>query len=205
MPGIDFTNDPLLQGRLFSYTDTQLIRLGGPELPRDPDQPPDRAARRTTSATGSCASRSTPVATSYQPNSLGGDVPAQVPAAAGGYVTYPEPTEGAKVRARGASFFDHYSQARMFFQSQSEPEQQHLIKALRFELGKVETPDDPRADGRATWRRSTDRWPSRSPRASASSWPERVSAPPNLSVPADGDPADFQHRELADRDVTSPP
>ena len=61
-------------------------------------------------------------------------------AAAGGYVTYPEATEGAKVRARGASFFDHYSQARMFFRSQSEPEQQHLIKALRFELGKVTTP-----------------------------------------------------------------
>ncbi len=144
-----------------------------------------------------------PARTSYQPNSLGDNAPAQVTSAAGGFVTYPESTEGAKVRVRGASFFDHYSQARMFFQSQSKPEQQYLIKALRFELGKVVTPAIrermvghlAQIDGSLAV-------------TVAKGLGIELSGPvaaPNLSVPADGKPADFQHRQLTDRDLTSAP
>jgi catalase len=140
---------------------------------------------------------------SYQPNSLGDNEPAQVPEAAGGYVTYPEAVDGRKVRTRGASFFDHYSQARMFFQSQSDPEKLHLIKAFRFELGKVQTVairermvlhlaqvDASLADAVA--------------RGLGVAVPAKAPPPPNLSVPADGNAADRQHRDLTDRDQVSP-
>ncbi|MEJ7697210.1 MAG: catalase [Candidatus Limnocylindrales bacterium] len=147
VPGIDFSNDPLLQGRLFSYTDTQLIRLGGPNFHEIPINRPI-APMHNNQRDGHMRQQIDRGQVSYQPNSLGDNDPAQAPRAAGGYVTYPQATEGTKVRARGESFFDHYSQARMFFRSQSQPEQQHLIKALRFELGKVETPAIRRADGR---------------------------------------------------------
>ena len=139
VPGIDFTNDPLLQGRLFSYTDTQLIRLGGPNFHEIPINRPI-APTHNNQRDGFMRQEINPGRVSYGPNSLGDNLPAQATAAAGGYVSVPEPVDGPKVRARGASFFDHYSQARMFFQSQSEPEKQHIIKALRFELGKVQTP-----------------------------------------------------------------
>ena len=201
VPGIDFSNDPLLQGRLFSYTDTQLIRLGGPnfhEIPINRSLAPvhnnqrDGHMRQTISAGK----------VSYGPNTLGDDRPAQAAAAAGGYVTFPQATDGAKVRQRGASFFDHYSQARMFFKSQSEPEQQHLIKALRFELGKVTNPDIrermvghlAQVDGGLGTAVGT---------SLGITVPARASAAPNRSVPADGNPKDFQHRELADPALVS--
>ncbi len=75
---------------------------------------------------------------SYEPNSIGGGCPMQARSAAGGFVTFPEPIEGTKVRARSEKFFDHFSQATLFFHSQSEPEKDHIVEALRFELGKVE-------------------------------------------------------------------
>jgi catalase len=201
VPGIDFSNDPLLQGRLFSYTDTQLIRLGGPnfhELPINRSVAPvhnnqrDGHMRQTISAGK----------VSYGPNTLGDDQPAQTKAVAGGYVSIPEPVEGAKVRQRGANFFDHYSQARMFFRSQSDPEQQHLIKALRFELGKVKNPDVrqrmvlhlAQIDGGLATSVA---------KALGLTAPARSAAPPNRSVPADGDANDYQHRQLADPAVVS--
>src|SRR4026208_236463 len=100
VPGIDFTNDPLLQGRLFSYLDTQLIRLGGPnfhEIPINRSLAPAVNNQRD----GHMRLRCGRGRVSYQPNSLAANEPAQVPASAGGYVTYPRAVEGAKVRARG--------------------------------------------------------------------------------------------------------
>jgi catalase len=137
VPGIDFSNDPLLQGRLFSYTDTQLIRLGGPnfhELPINRPVAPvhnnqrDGFSRQTINRSK----------TAYQPNSIGGGCPMQARSAAGGFVNLPAPAAGPKVRARSEKFFDHFSQAALFFNSQSEPEKDHIVEALRFELGKVE-------------------------------------------------------------------
>lgn len=136
VPGIDFTNDPLLQGRLFSYTDTQLIRLGGPNFQEIPINRPivpvynnqrDGFMRQTINRGK----------TSYNPNSLGQNDPAQVSPADGGFTSYPERVEARKVRARSKSFFDHFSQARLFLNSQSEAEKRHIVDAFSFELGKV--------------------------------------------------------------------
>ncbi|WP_432671739.1 catalase [Flavobacterium sp. SM2513] len=138
VPGIDFTNDPLLQGRLFSYTDTQLSRLGSPnfhEIPINRSIAPVHNNQRDASMrqeinTGKVA---------YFPNSLGGGCPFQSKIADGGFTSYDERIEARKVRERSTSFADHFSQARLFFDSQTPTEQNHIIKALRFELGKVET------------------------------------------------------------------
>ncbi len=136
VPGIDFSNDPLLQGRIFSYTDTQLIRLGGPNFheleinrPRCPMRNFQRdGVKRQMVPTGRVA---------YDPNSLAPDGPRENPTS--GFATYPTHESGDKLRIRPDSFADHYSQARMFFRSMSEPEQRHIVSAFAFELGKVET------------------------------------------------------------------
>jgi catalase len=137
VPGIDFSNDPLLQGRLFSYTDTQLSRLGSPNFHEIPinrsisevhNNQRDGHMRQTINA----------AKTSYHPNSISDGSPMQAKAAEGGFVSHAERIDATKVRNRSKSFSDHFSQATMFFNSQSKPEQQHLIDALTFELGKVE-------------------------------------------------------------------
>jgi catalase len=137
VPGIDFTNDPLLQGRLFSYLDTQLIRLGGPnfhEIPINRSIAPvhnnqrDGFMRQTINAGR----------TNYSPNTTGGGCPMTVGASQGGYVHYAEKVEGAKIRERSASFSDHYGQAALFWNSMSDIEKQHIVDAAHFELGKVE-------------------------------------------------------------------
>jgi catalase len=201
VPGIDFTNDPLLQGRLFSYTDTQLIRLGGPnfhEIPINRTVAPIHNNQRD----GFMRQEINRGRVSYNPNSLGGGCPMQVPQAAGGYVTFPQPTEGAKVRVRGESFFDHYSQARMFFQSQSEPEKQHIIKALRFELGKVEVPEiRERMVGHLAQIDAT--LATMVAKGLGIQLPKKATPPANMSVPADGTAKAHQHRDLADRDAVS--
>ena len=76
---------------------------------------------------------------SYEPNSLGGNCPIQAKADMAGFVSHAQRMDGSKVRGRSEKFFDHFSQAALFYQSQSEPEKAHLVNALRFELGKVET------------------------------------------------------------------
>ena len=196
VPGIDFTNDPLLQGRLFSYTDTQLIRLGGPNFHEIPINRPI-APVSNNQRDGHMRQAISAGKVSYGPNTLGDDAPTQAKAAAGGYVSFAQPIEGAKVRQRGASFFDHYSQARMFFRSQSEPEQQHLIKALRFELGKVKNPDV--RERMVHHLAQVDGGLARSvAKALGMTVPTKPAAPPNLSVPADGRAKDYQHRQLTD-------
>ncbi|MCJ7840944.1 catalase [Lederbergia sp. NSJ-179] len=138
VPGIDFTNDPLLQGRLFSYTDTQLIRLGGPNFHEIPINRPvcpfhnnqrDGYHRQTINVGK----------VSYHKNTLAGNTPTPVGEEEGGYVHYQEKVEGCKVRARSESFKDHFSQATLFWNSMSKPEKEHIIDAFRFELGKVKS------------------------------------------------------------------
>jgi catalase len=137
--GIDFTNDPLLQGRLFSYTDTQLKRLGSPnfhEIPINRSVAPVHnnqrdAHMRQEINTGRVA---------YEPNSLNGGCPYQATMKEGGFHSHEERIDAQKVRARSESFHDHFSQAALFFNSQSEAEKKHLTDALCFELGKVEVP-----------------------------------------------------------------
>ncbi|MDN4526694.1 catalase [Fictibacillus fluitans] len=138
VPGIDFTNDPLLQGRLFSYTDTQLSRLGGPNFHEIPINRPvcpfhnnqREGMHRMTINQG-------PVA--YHKNSLDNNDPSPATEEEGGYVHYQEKVEGRKVRQRSESFKDHYSQAKLFWNSMSDVEKQHITKAFRFELGKVKS------------------------------------------------------------------
>ncbi|WP_404427138.1 catalase [Ureibacillus chungkukjangi] len=136
VPGIDFSNDPLLQGRLFSYTDTQLIRLGGPnfhELPINRPVCPFHNNQRD--GYGRQTINVGPV--SYHKNSIQQNTPAPVPPSEGGYEHYQEKVEGMKVRARSESFEDHFSQARMFWLSMTDIEKDHILKAFSFEVGKV--------------------------------------------------------------------
>jgi len=138
VPGIDFSNDPLLQGRLFSYIDTQITRLGGPNFAELPINQP-LAAVHNNQRDGFVRHGITRGKVSYEPNSLGGGCPMQAPANQGGYASYTAPVDGNKVRERSPSFGDHFSQATMFWNSQSVAEKEHMVLALRFELGKVET------------------------------------------------------------------
>lgn len=135
--GIDFTNDPLLQGRLFSYLDTQLIRLGGPNFAEIPINRPVVQVHNN-QRDGYMRQTINKGRVSYFPNSLGGGCPMMAPEQMGGYVHYAEKVEGHKIRARSQSFQDHFSQARLFWKSLTPAEQEHLVEAGHFELGKVE-------------------------------------------------------------------
>lgn len=138
VPGIDFSNDPLLQGRLFSYLDTQLIRLGGPNFHEIPINRPV-AAIHNNQRDGYHRQQINRGRVAYSPNSLDQGHPRPAPEEEGGYVHYAQRVEGHKVRQRSESFGDHFSQASMFWNSQSDAEKQHLISAFHFEIGKVET------------------------------------------------------------------
>ena len=136
VPGLDFSEDPLLQGRLFSYLDTQLSRLGGPNFHQIPVNAPKcpfhnlqrDGIHQMSVPTGRVA---------YEPNSLAPDGPRE--SLERGFTTSARPVEGGTVRARSESFSDHYSQARLFYKSITPPEQKHFTPALTFELGKLET------------------------------------------------------------------
>ncbi len=129
VPGIDFTNDPLLQGRLFSYLDTQLIRLGGPNFHEIPINRPV-APVHNNQRDGFMRQTINRGQTSYEPNSLRGGCPFQAGMDMSGFASYAERIDAQKIRERSPSFFDHFSQARLFYQSQSEPEQNHIVRAL---------------------------------------------------------------------------
>ncbi len=134
-PGIDFSNDPLLQGRNFSYLDTQLKRLGGPNFTHLPINAP-KCPFATFQQDGHMAMRNPVGRANYQPNSFG-EGPRESPTR--GYRHFPAEEQGTKARLRPESFADHYSQARQFYISQTPPEQRHIAAALTFELSKVET------------------------------------------------------------------
>ncbi|MEO3997784.1 catalase [Mesorhizobium sp. CAU 1732] len=135
-PGIDFSNDPLLQGRNFSYLDTQIKRLGSTNFTHIPINAP-KCPFHHFQQDGHMAMRNPVGRVNYQPNSWG-EGPRESPER--GFRSYAETVEGPKVRLRAESFADHYSQARQFYGSQTETEQRHIAMALTFELSKVETP-----------------------------------------------------------------
>ncbi|MGN6508260.1 MAG: catalase [Chitinophaga sp.] len=190
VPGIDFTNDPLLQGRLFSYTDTQLIRLGGPnfhEIPINRTIAPMHNNQRD----GYMRQEINRGKTSYQPNSLGGGCPFQAKMSEGGFASYAEKIDARKVRGRSKSFFDHFSQATLFYNSQSGPEKAHLADALSFELGKVEAVEvRKRMVGILT--QIDTGLATKVADALGLPVPARPEHPLNHSIPADGNPQDFQ-------------
>ena len=137
VPGMDFTNDPLLQGRLFSYLDTQLSRLGSPNFHQIPiNAPKCPFANDQRDAHMQMAQPMGRV--SYEPNTLAEDSPREQPSV--GFHSAAADETGAKGRIRAERFADHYSQARQFYRSQSSYEQAHLASALVFELSKVEHP-----------------------------------------------------------------
>jgi catalase len=133
-PGIDFTNDPLLQGRLHSYQDTQLSRLGGPNFHQIPVNAP-RCPMHNFQRDGLRQMEVPKGRANYEPNSLDGGTPRENPTR--GFTSFPEAIDDTKVRRRSETFADHYSQARLFFRSMTKPEQQHIVSAFAFELGKV--------------------------------------------------------------------
>ncbi|KFC18099.1 catalase [Epilithonimonas lactis] len=139
VPGIDFSNDPLLQGRLFSYTDTQLSRLGSPNFHEIPINRSLNTVHNN-NRDGHMRQQISKGKVSYEPNSMGGGCPFQSMMKDGGFVSHGERVDGHKVRARSQSFVDHYSQAKLFVNSQSAPEKKHLQDALIFELSKVKIP-----------------------------------------------------------------
>jgi catalase len=194
VPGIDFTNDPLLQGRLFSYTDTQLSRLGSPnfhEIPINRSLAPVHNNQRDAHMRQTISQGRV----SYEPNTLGGGCPMQAGQDLSGFVSHAEKIDAQKVRARSQSFFDHFSQAALFFNSQSETEKGHIVNALRFELGKVETIairermlfmlaqiDKTLASGVAA--------------GLGLKVLTKIHGPLNQSIPADGDPKKFQPQRV---------
>lgn len=137
LPGIDFTNDPLLQGRLFSYLDTQLTRLGGPNFHEIPINRP-LATSANNQRDGIMRQTINKGQVNYEPNSLASGCPMQAAWSSGGFASFAERMEGRKLRIRSESFNDHYTQATLFWNSMSEVEKRHIISAFHFELGKVD-------------------------------------------------------------------
>ncbi|MBB1092901.1 catalase [Rhodopseudomonas palustris] len=138
VPGVDFTNDPLLQGRNFSYLDTQLKRLGSPNFNDLPINAP-KCPFHTFQQDGHMTLNNPTGRANYEPNSWGAaGGPRETPK---GFQTFPAEEAGERRRARGELFADHYSQARQFYISQTEIEQTHIKDAFTFELSKVERPD----------------------------------------------------------------
>src|SRR5688572_13635889 len=200
--GIDFSNDPLLQGRLFSYTDTQLIRLGGPNFHEIPINRPI-APVHNNQRDGHMRQTINQGRVSYQPNSLGGGCPMQAKGNMGGFISYAESLQGSKVRARGEKFFDHFSQAALFWNSQSHPEKSHIVQALRFELGKVEVPAiRERMIGLLAQIDKT--LAGLVAQGLGLTVPSKLDSPENMSIPADGNVKQFQSKRRTPSMARSP-
>jgi catalase len=137
VPGLDFTNDPLLAGRIHSYVDTQISRLGGPNFHEIPINAP-LAPVHNNQRDGMHRQAIHRGRVSYEPNSLGGGCPFQ--AGMDGFVSFPEPETGDELRGHPEKFAEHYNQATLFYNSQTEWEQRHIINAFAFELSKLTVP-----------------------------------------------------------------
>ena len=137
IPGIDFSNDPLLQGRIHSYLDTQISRLGGPNFHEIPINAPV-AQVHNNQRDGMHRQAVHRGRVAYEPNSLGGGCPFQA-GTARGFTSFPERSSEDKVRGKPEKFAEHYAQATLFWISQTPVEQEHIIKAFRFELTRVQT------------------------------------------------------------------
>jgi len=138
VPGIDFTNDPLLAGRIHSYVDTQITRLGGPNFHEIPINAPV-AQVHNNQRDGFHRQAINRGRVNYEPNSLAGGCPFQA-GAASGFMSFPDRIEGDKVRGRPERFAEHYNQAGLFYESQTAIEKAHILRAFRFELTKVQVP-----------------------------------------------------------------
>ncbi len=134
VPSIDFTNDPLLQGRIFSYLDTQLSRLGGPNFHEIPINRP-RCPFNNNQRDGMHRQSIGVPRVAYEPNSINANWPVEV---RNGFQSYVEAISGPKRRIRAESFTEHFSQATLFWNSQTAVEQDHIVKAFSFELAKLE-------------------------------------------------------------------
>ncbi len=200
--GIDFTNDPLLQGRLFSYTDTQLSRLGGPnfhQIPINQSVSPVHNHQRD----GHMQQRVDKGRVAYEPNTLGGGCPFQAGADLGAFISFAERIDSQKIRARSRSFFDHFSQAALFYNSQAPHEQQHIVNALRFELGKVAVPAI--RERMLFMLSQVDRSLAEQVAEELGiAVPSKIDGPLNKSVPADANPKDFQPTRGAKAPSPSP-
>ena len=139
VPGIDIVDDPLLHARLFSYLDTQLTRLGGPNFSQIPINRPV-APVNDNNRDGLMQQAVHEGVAPYSPNSLGGGCPFAA-IGDGSYTHFPLEVDGPKVKLRPASFDDHYSQATLFYRSMTPPEQDHIVGAFSFELAKCTSPD----------------------------------------------------------------
>jgi len=138
-PGVDFSEDPLLQGRLFSYQDTQLSRLGTPNFHQIPINSAKGCPFQNLQRDGQMQTLVPKGRANYEPNSLAenGEIGGPREDPEGGFRSFQQPVEETKVRLRAETFADHYSHARLFYRSQSEIEQAHIASALVFELSKV--------------------------------------------------------------------
>lgn len=190
VPGIDFSNDPLLQGRLFSYTDTQLSRLGSPNFHEIPINRPVSPVHNN-QRDGHMRQTINSGRVSYEPNSLGGGCPFQAKMSQGGFTSYTERIDSKKIRERSASFRDHFSQATLFFNSQSEVEKKHIIDALTFELGKVVTVEIRKRMLRLLTH-VDQTLASKVAEGLGIQLPVHVDGNLNQSIPADADPASYQ-------------
>ncbi|MES2566888.1 MAG: catalase HPII [Bacteroidota bacterium] len=193
VPGIDFTNDPLLQGRLFSYTDTQLSRLGSPNFHEIPINRPvvpvhnnqrDGHMRQTINKGN----------TSYEPNSLGGGCPFQAMLKKSGFASFFERIDSKKIRNRSKSFLDHFGQATLFYNSQSLAEKKHITNALRFELGKVKS--EAVRQRMVNILTQIDKSLAQSVAKCLGLTPGIPEQPINHSVPADANPKDYQSKKV---------
>ncbi|MDB4996806.1 MAG: Catalase [Myxococcaceae bacterium] len=137
VPGLDFSNDPLLAGRIHSYQDTQISRLGGPNFHEIPINSPV-APVQNNQRDGMHRQAIHRGRVAYEPNSLAGGCPFQ--AGAAGFTSFREPIEADKVRGSGEKFAEHYNQATLFYKSQTPVEQAHILRGFRFELTKVQVP-----------------------------------------------------------------
>ena len=190
VPGIDFSNDPLLQGRIFSYLDTQLKRLGGPnfhEIPINRSLAPVHNNQRD----GHMRQTINKGQVAYGVNQLNDNYPKQATQAEGGFSTVYERVEGPKIRRRSKSFMDHYSQARLFWNSQSDAEKAHIVKALRFELAHVQM-EYLRTRTLLQLSQVDHDLASRVAEGLGMAVPSAEGQQLNLQVPADVNPADYQ-------------
>src|SRR5687767_7930080 len=194
VPGIDFTNDPLLQGRLFSYLDTQLIRLGGPNFHEIPINRPI-APLHNNQRDGYMRQTINRGQAAHEPNNTRGGCPFQAGMDMSGFTSFAEKIDARKIRERSPSFMDHFSQATLFFNSQTETEKNHIIKALRFELGKVETA--PIRERMLFLLAQVDKGlANRVAEGLGAAIPASLEKPINMSVPGDVDPKKVQPRKL---------
>ena len=199
VPGLDFTNDPLLQGRLFSYLDTQLKRLGGPnfhEIPINKSLAPVHNNQRD----GHMRQTINRGRTSYEPNRVGGGCPFQAGGDMSGFKSAVEKMQGIKVRDRNLSFVDHFNQARMFFLSQTPVEQLHMIDAFQFEL--LHCTDDSVKERMIAVLQQVDADLAAKVAAGLGiAAPVPVPSPLNLQVPADAPVGEYQPQSAAGKDI----